>query len=60
MSLHILSQALTVEKVLAVSDAVDFFLLFCVKEGHQADLAWAFIHHLLHFSDVVLLFDMYW
>ena len=47
-----------VEKVLAVSDAVDFFLLIWVKEGHQADLAWSFIHYFLHFSDVVFLFDM--
>ena len=48
-----------VEKVLAVSDAVDFFFLFWVKEWHQADLARSLIHYFLHFSDVVFLLDMY-
>ena len=48
-----------VEKVLAVSDAVDFLLLFWVKEWHQANLASRLIHLLLHFSDVVVLLDMY-
>ena len=48
-----------VEKVLAVCNAVDFFLFFWVKEGHQADLARSLIHYLLHFSDVVFLLDMY-
>ena len=60
MSLHVLNQALCVVKVLALSDAVDFFLLVWVKEWHQADLARSFIHDFFHFSDVVFLFDMYW
>ena len=48
-----------VVKVLAVSYAVDFFFLFWVKEGHQADLASCLIHLFLHLSDVVVLLDMY-
>ena len=48
-----------VEKVIAVSNAVDFFLLFWVEQWHQADLARSLTHYLLHFSDVVFLFDMY-
>ena len=56
LSSSILSQAFSVVKVLAGSDAVDgsLFVVF-IKEWHEADLALSVSQNVFHLSDVFAL-----